>query len=121
LTSKNDDEHSKEENSGTKRPYAHALIRNHSASASNSVSFYPDTDKLIEVSSSIVYSYGRPDIAEHHRTSVEATGGETAVVVCAGRSLVAKIRNSVEHLSDERAVHIGTGAQRIFLHIEYSF
>ncbi|KAI1144409.1 ferric reductase like transmembrane component-domain-containing protein [Hypoxylon sp. FL0543] len=60
----------------------------------------------------------RPDVAGFIRTSVEATGGETGVVVCGGQSLVAKVRMSVAKLSDERAVHKGTGAQGIFLHVE---
>ena len=66
----------------------------------------------------IVYSDGRPDIASFIRTPVEATGGETSVAVCGGKSLVATVRNSVASLSDERAVHKGTGAQGIHLHVE---
>ena len=49
---------------------------------------------------------------------MEATGGETSVVVCGGQSLVAKVRTSVASLSDERAIHKGTGAQGIYLHVE---
>lgn len=60
----------------------------------------------------------RPDIERFIRDAVEATGGETSVVVCAGRSLVAKTRNFVARLSDERAVHKGTGAQGIHLFVE---
>ncbi|KAI6367525.1 hypothetical protein MCOR25_004890 [Pyricularia grisea] len=64
----------------------------------------------------------RPDIANFIRGPVEATGGETSVVVCGGKSLVATARNCVARLSDERAVHKGTGAQGIHLHVEeYSF
>ena len=65
-----------------------------------------------------VYSYSRPDIAAFIRMPVEATGGETCVAVCGGKSLVADVRNSVASLSDERAVHKGTGAQGIRLHVE---
>jgi NAD(P)H-flavin reductase len=65
-----------------------------------------------------VYSYSRPDIAAFIRVPVEATGGETCVAVCGGKSLVANVRNSVASLSDERAVHKGTGAQGIRLHVE---
>jgi NAD(P)H-flavin reductase len=65
-----------------------------------------------------VYSYSRPDIAVFIRMAVEATGGETCVAVCGGKSLVASVRNSVASLSDERAVHKGTGAQGIRLHVE---
>ncbi|KAK9777191.1 putative Ferric-chelate reductase [Seiridium cardinale] len=60
----------------------------------------------------------RPDVAGYIRTAVEATGGETGVVVCGGTSLVANVRTSVAKLSDERAVHKGTGAQGIHLHVE---
>lgn len=60
----------------------------------------------------------RPDVADFIRRPVEATGGETSVVVCGGRSLVAATRNFVAKLSDERAVHKGTGAQGIALHTE---
>jgi len=64
----------------------------------------------------------RLDISPHIRDPVEAAYGETAVAVCGGRPLVAKVRNAVASLSDERAVHKGTGAQGIHLHVEeYSF
>lgn len=60
----------------------------------------------------------RPDIESFIRGPVEATGGETSVVVCGGKSLVSRVRNCVASLSDERAVHKGTGAQGIHLHVE---
>lgn len=60
----------------------------------------------------------RPNIEAFIRDPVEATGGETSVVVCGGKSLVARARNCVASLSDERAVHKGTGAQGIHLHVE---
>ncbi|KAH6654901.1 ferric-chelate reductase [Truncatella angustata] len=60
----------------------------------------------------------RPDVSVFIRDAVEATGGETGVVVCGGVSLVARVRTSVAKLSDERAVHKGTGAQGIHLHVE---
>ncbi|KAK5627982.1 hypothetical protein RRF57_003697 [Xylaria bambusicola] len=72
--------------------------------------------------SHMFYSAARPDVASFIREAVEATGGETGVVVCGGQSLVAQVRTSVAKLSDERAVHKGTGAQGIHLHVEeYSF
>ena len=71
-----------------------------------------------ETSLQIEYSYKRPDIAAFIRGPVEVTGGETSVAVCGGKSLVATVRNSVAGLSNERAVHKGTGAQGIHLHVE---
>ncbi|KAE8450936.1 hypothetical protein EG329_005376 [Mollisiaceae sp. DMI_Dod_QoI] len=66
----------------------------------------------------IMYSSTRPSIPSYLRNPVEVTGGETAVAVCGGKSLVASVRNGVVALSDERAVHKGTGAQGIFLYVE---
>lgn len=72
--------------------------------------------------SHVHYLSARPDIEAFIRAPVEATGGETSVVVCGGPSLVARTRNCVAALSDERAVHKGTGAQGIHLYAEeYSF
>ncbi|KAJ3568581.1 hypothetical protein NPX13_g6374 [Xylaria arbuscula] len=72
--------------------------------------------------SHMFYSAARPDVVGFIREAVVATGGETGVVVCGGQSLVAQVRTSVAKLSDERAVHKGTGAQGIHLHVEeYSF
>lgn len=64
----------------------------------------------------------RLDLPTLIRGPVEAARGETLVVVCGGRALVAGVRNCVAGLSDERGVHKGTGAQGIRLHVEeYSF
>lgn len=72
---------------------------------------------------SLVREYtNRPNIEALIREPVEAARGETAVVVCGGREIVARTRNCVSRLSDERAVHKGSGAQGIYLHVEeYSF
>lgn len=66
----------------------------------------------------ILYTYGRPDITSAIRLPVEAAAGETSVAVCGGRELVMAVRNYVAALSDERAVHKGSGAQGIHLHVE---
>ncbi|KAM3521779.1 hypothetical protein NHJ13051_006043 [Beauveria bassiana] len=64
----------------------------------------------------------RPDIEALIREPVEEAWGETAVVVCGGKEIAARTRNCVAALSDERAVHKGTGAQGIYLHVEeYAF
>lgn len=69
----------------------------------------------------VLYS-SRPDIGSLIQDSVEKAWGETAVVVCGGKDVVARTRNCVAALSDDRAVHKGTGAQGIFLHVEeYAF
>lgn len=60
----------------------------------------------------------RVDIASLIRDPVEAARGETSVIVCSGEGLSSRVRNCVASLSDERAVHKGTGAQGIHLHVE---
>lgn len=64
-----------------------------------------------------VYS-GRPKTREIIRKSLEQALGESAVVVCGPQGLVADVKQDVCSLSDERAVHKGTGAQGIYLHTE---
>ena len=61
---------------------------------------------------------GRPTVEALIRPSVEAARGETAVVVCGGLAITAQSRSFVARLSDERAVHKGTGAQGIGLWTE---
>lgn len=89
------------------------------------VSQVPASSALVDVALNSVatrpvirYSNGRPNIAEYIRLAVEATGGETTVAVCGGRSLVSSVRNKVASLSNERAVHKGTGAQGIHVFSE---
>ena len=71
-----------------------------------------------EKDDSLQYTLGRPSLADFVREPVEASGGETSVIVCGGKSVTSTVRNCVATLSDERAVHKGTGAQGIHLHVE---
>ena len=64
------------------------------------------------------YTSGRPSLAKFIQNPVEDSAGETSVVVCGGKSLTSTVRNFVARLSDDRAVHKGTGAQGIHLHVE---
>ena len=64
------------------------------------------------------YTSGRPSLARFIQDPVEDSAGETSVVVCGGKSLTSTVRNFVAKLSDDRAVHKGTGAQGIHLHVE---
>lgn len=65
---------------------------------------------------------GRPDVRKILLRSLEGARGESAVVVCGPSGLTTDVRKSVVSLSDERAVHKGTGAQGIYLHTEgFSF
>ncbi|KAL8868892.1 MAG: hypothetical protein Q9174_004684 [Haloplaca sp. 1 TL-2023] len=61
---------------------------------------------------------GRPKPRNLVRKMLEQALGESAVVVCGPKGLVEDVRQSVVSLSDERAVHKGTGAQGIYFHAE---
>lgn len=61
---------------------------------------------------------GRPRPRSIIRKVLEEAAGESAVVVCGPQGLRDDVRTSVVALSDERAVHKGTGAQGIYLHME---
>ncbi|KAK5175432.1 ferric-chelate reductase Frp1 [Saxophila tyrrhenica] len=63
-------------------------------------------------------SGSRPSVESMIRPMVEAALSETAVVVCGGVSITAQARTFVAALSDERAVHKGSGAQGIYLFSE---
>ncbi|ORY18707.1 ferric-chelate reductase [Clohesyomyces aquaticus] len=67
---------------------------------------------------SILVFSGRPSPNNIIRKSLEQALGESAVVVCGPQGLVADVKQEVCSLSDERAVHKGTGAQGIYLHTE---
>ncbi|KAG9185884.1 hypothetical protein G6011_07215 [Alternaria panax] len=92
--------------------------------SSRPTSLVPSTPSSVEPSKRIVvhraiaiYS-GRPKTRDIIRRSLEQALGESAVVVCGPRGLVADVKHDVVCLSDERAVHKGTGAQGIYLHTE---
>lgn len=72
-----------------------------------------------QTSSSISTILGRPlSLDELIRPTVEESDGETAIIACGSASFMAELRNYTAALSDERAVHKGTGAQGIYLFTE---
>jgi predicted ferric reductase len=84
---------------------------------SSSIDVSPIATKML-LNPSISLFAGRPTPRNIIRKSLEQALGESAVVVCGPQGLVDDVRNSVVRLSDERAVHKGTGAQGIYLHCE---
>ena len=77
-----------------------------------------DKDELNKIHAKIIRLSGRPQTRNILRQTLEQALGETAVVVCGPPTLMDTVRNDVVALSDERAVHKGTGAQGIYLHCE---
>jgi NAD(P)H-flavin reductase len=78
----------------------------------------PSTTKSNRQANISLLTTVRPNVAQTIRDLVEGAWGETLVVVCGGRELSGSVRNCVVGLSDERAVHKGTGAQGIMLWVE---
>ena len=62
---------------------------------------------------------GRPQPRNIIRKTLEQALGESAVVACGPKGLIDDVRLSTVALSDERAVHKGSGAQGICLITEY--
>ncbi|KAJ4358969.1 ferric-chelate reductase Frp1 [Ascochyta clinopodiicola] len=78
----------------------------------------PSRKQNLLVHPSIQIFSGRPQTKDVIRRSLEQALGESAVVVCGPQGLLGDVKQSVVELSDERAVHKGTGAQGVYLHTE---
>lgn len=91
------------------------LSGNTSDGSDNILEQHADSD----MQANIIFSHGRPHSWDNllHPTIAEAEG-ETVIVACGGGALIADIRNYVAWISDQRAVHKGTGAQGISLFTE---
>ncbi|GES63109.1 metalloreductase [Aspergillus terreus] len=87
-------------------------------SEKNTASTEPVLERVESVSHYLPIVSGRPQPRTIIRKVLERAEGESAVVVCGPEGLSDDVRRSVVYLSDERAVHKGTGAQGIYLHVE---
>jgi NAD(P)H-flavin reductase len=105
----------KTSNMHTSRP---ASIVSSSPPSSLKSKLLMQSDQKLLVHPSINIYTGRPKTRDIIRRSLEQALGESAVVVCGPQGLVADVKQDVCSLSDERAVHKGTGAQGIYLHTE---
>lgn len=76
------------------------------------------TDSIVKPDSRLKILSGRPHPRTIIRRVLEEAEGESAIVVCGPQGLQDNVRRSVVSLSDERAVHKGTGAQGMYLHVE---
>lgn len=94
------------------------IASNSSTRPISRISSAPSSTPKPLVHPSILVFSGRPNPKDIIRRSLEQALGESAVVVCGPQGLVADVKQDVCSLSDERAVHKGTGAQGIYLHTE---
>ena len=61
---------------------------------------------------------GRPRVMEILEQLLDGADGESGVAVCGPIGLSSSVRNTLVRLSDERAIHKGSGAQGCYLHVE---
>jgi predicted ferric reductase len=61
---------------------------------------------------------GRPQIREIIEDMLDGADGESGIAVCGPIGMSSSVRNTVVRLSDERAIHKGSGAQGCYLHVE---
>jgi hypothetical protein len=61
---------------------------------------------------------GRPDVREILTEMLDNANGESGVAVCGPIAMGSTVRNTIVALSDERAIHKGSGAQGCYLHVE---
>jgi ferric-chelate reductase len=61
---------------------------------------------------------GRPDFQSVLWDLLDDAEGETGVAVCGPLGLSTAVRSAVVRVSEQRAVHKGTGAQGVYLHVE---
>jgi len=83
---------------------------NNTSSSSSSISSSTAEKEQRFLHPGIMLLSGRPHPRSIVRKSLEQATGESAVVVCGTKGLNADVRSAVVALSDERAVHKGTGA-----------
>lgn len=90
-----------------------------SSASGSSPPSYAETEKERPLSSSLIKLHtGRPRVRPMIRKMLEEAEGESAVVSCGPQGLQDDVRRSVVSLSDDRAIHKGTGAQGVYLHLE---
>lgn len=89
-----------------------------SSQTTTSLSPLVSWEKGLSSKSPVCLRTGRPNIDNIILSTLEVAEGESAVVVCGPSGLSTDVRRNVVSLSDERAVHKGTGAQGIYLYVE---
>ena len=94
------------------------IVRTESSRASQSSSSIQEKPDISRQNPPLKVISGRPHPRTIIRKVLEEAEGESAVIVCGPRGLNDDVRSSVVSLSDERAVHKGSGAQGIYLHVE---
>ena len=73
---------------------------------------------VIKESQEMITLRGRPDLKDLIWKVLGEATGETGIGACGPLGMTANVRRVVAEASDARAVHKGTGAEGIYLHVE---
>jgi ferric-chelate reductase len=92
------------------------VVRGTAASSQTSNDVVFKSDRTNPPSATFVS--GRPNLNGIVWDLAEQAEGEMGIYACGPLGLGTEIRNTVASVSDERAVHKGTGAEGIYLHVE---
>ncbi|MCJ1355184.1 MAG: hypothetical protein MMC33_005175 [Icmadophila ericetorum] len=84
-------------------------------SSSSSISSKPQLSQILPFAT---FTPTRPSIPALLTALLESADGESGIACCGPLGLSTSVRNEVVRLSDERAVHKGSGAQGVYLHVE---
>ncbi|KAK9370381.1 ferric reductase NAD binding domain-containing protein [Lipomyces kononenkoae] len=96
-----------------------AVVPQSSKEKATASSFSGKSDSILPCAT---LTSGRPSLKPILWRLLDHADGETGIAVCGPLGLSSAVRNTVATISDERAVHKGTGAQGIYLHAEdFSF
>ncbi|KAK4543930.1 hypothetical protein LTR36_004704 [Oleoguttula mirabilis] len=88
------------------------------SSSASSIESGKQTAMRLPILPCAAFYSGRPEISELLTALLDGADGESGVAVCGPIGLSTTVRNSVVRLSDQRAIHKGTGAQGCYLHVE---
>ncbi|KAF2163781.1 hypothetical protein M409DRAFT_68349 [Zasmidium cellare ATCC 36951] len=101
----------------TKAPIS---VRDISSSAASRNADTTTVGRRMPILPCAVFYSGRPQIGKVLSDLLDNADGEAGVAACGPPGLTSEVRNTVVRLSDERAIHKGTGAQGCYLHVESS-
>lgn len=108
---------SDEVSSARKRTTAVAKEKSTTSSASSLEAGAQRATRMPILPCAAFYS-GRPDISEILSALLDHADGESGVAVCGPVDLTKTVRNTAVRLSDHRAIHKGTNAQGLYVHVE---
>lgn len=104
--------------SNEKDPQRMVINRASSAGSSSNLRAEEQVAVRMPVLPCALFFSGRPEISTILNKLLDGADGESGVAVCGPIGLTTNVRNDMVRISDERAIHKGSGAQGCYLHVE---